>query len=124
MSTIILFWYLMCHEGICERVPFEVSREAAAIIACESGNQRTLGSHDVHAKNKNSSASGLFQFIDSTYEGQTGRTNARGDSPANQYRAFKKLWRDGENWLPWDESRACWSQWLVIDGDGRAVWRQ
>ena len=77
MSTFILFWYLVCHEGVCERTSFEVSREAAAIIACESGNQVDLGSYDVYAKNSRSSASGLFQFIDSTYKDQAGRTNAR-----------------------------------------------
>lgn len=123
MSTIVLFWYLMCHEGVCERTSFEVSREAAAIIACESGNQYDLGSFDLQAKNPNSSASGLFQFIDGTYKGLTGKVKARTDSPENQYKAFKSLWEDGKGWYHWNASKACWSQWMYVNDKGVAVWR-
>ena len=32
MATVILFWYLLCNGGACHVVPFEVTREAAAIV--------------------------------------------------------------------------------------------
>ena len=123
MSTIILFWYLLCHEGECTRQPFEVTREAAAITACESSASKELGSSDMYAKNPNSSASGLFQFIDSTYKWKTGRINARGDTPQNQYAAFLSLWNEGKGWGHWRESQGCWGQWIQINQDGVAEWR-
>jgi hypothetical protein len=123
MNTIILFWYLLCHGGLCEPVPFEVSREAAAIIACESGDTKNIGSYAVSADNPTSTASGLFQFIDGTYEGLTGRTSAKTDKVENQYAAFRKLWNNGYGWTHWTASKSCWSRWLKINKDGMAVWR-
>lgn len=123
MNVVVLFWYLVCHNGMCEDVPFQVTREAAAIIACESGDTQNIGTYKISAKNRNSSASGLFQFIDGTYEGLTGRTSARTDTPENQYAAFLKLWDDGYGWTHWSPSKPCWSQWLKINKNGQAVWR-
>jgi len=37
METIVLFWYLLCAGSDCRVEPFAVSREALAIISCESG---------------------------------------------------------------------------------------
>jgi hypothetical protein len=123
MTTIILFWYLTCQGGICEAAPFEVTPHAAAIIACESGDTINLGTYTLSAKNPNSSASGLFQFINSTYRGLTGREDARYDTAQNQYKAFKKLWNNGAGWKHWRASQSCWSQWMTINDEDVAVWR-
>lgn len=123
MSTVILFWYLVCHGGVCHVEPFEVSREAAAIVACESGDTQTLGSYALSADNPKSTASGLFQFIDGTYKGLTGRTVAKTDTAENQYAAFRKLWNNGKGWTHWKASKACWSQWMYINSEGVAQWR-
>jgi hypothetical protein len=42
MGEIILFWYLLCHGGMCEVVPFAVTREAAAIVAARAGARARL----------------------------------------------------------------------------------
>ena len=67
------------------------------IAYCESGWKET-------AKNPNSSASGLFQFINSTW-----KRYGQGDvfDPYNNINAAIDLYR-AEGTRPWDESRNCW----------------
>jgi hypothetical protein len=122
METIILFWYLACSGGMCEVVPLVIPREAAAIVSCESGDGLNFGTYSLHARSKTQDG-GLFQFNDATYEGLTGRTHADTDTYEHQVDAWRVLWNDGRGWRHWRSSQACWSQWLAIDDEGRAVWR-
>jgi hypothetical protein len=122
MGAVILFYYLLCNGSDCNVVPFAVTREAAAIVACESGDGHNYGTYSRHARSHTKDG-GLFQFNDATYEWLTGRTHADTDTPANQYDTFQRLWNDGRGWKHWKASQPCWSQWMRIDDDGRAVWR-
>lgn len=66
------------------------------LVQCESGDRAM-------AKNKRSSASGTFQFIDSTWEWVTGLS-----APARKYplyiqrQAFDRLWADGAGASHWE----------------------
>ena len=72
-----------------------------AIIACESGG-------DPRAQNPRSSASGLFQFIDSTWRSVGGTGSAKDASVAEQYRRAELLY-DRAGTRPWNASRSCWA---------------
>jgi hypothetical protein len=122
METIVLFWYLTCYGIDCHQQPFTITREAAAIVSCESGDGHNYGTYSLYARSHTSDG-GLFQFNDATYKELRGRTHAELDTPATQYGAFRELWNDGRGWRHWKSSQSCWSQWLVIE-DGKAVWRQ
>jgi hypothetical protein len=122
MDTVILFWYLLCNTGVCHTEPFAVTREAAAIVACESGDGHNYGTYSMHARSRTKDG-GLFQFNDKTYMWLEGRTHADTDEPTTQYAAFRRLWNDGKGWKHWKASQPCWSQWMRIDDDGRAVWQ-
>lgn len=122
MGTVVLFWYLLCDGGACSVVPFAVTREAAAVVSCESGDGLNYGTYSMHARSATQDG-GLFQFNDATYEWLQDRTHADTDTPANQYDAFVRLWRDGRGWKHWKSSQACWSQWMTVNDDGVAVWR-
>jgi hypothetical protein len=122
MSTVILFWYLSCSGGVCHVEPFTVTREAAAIVACESGDGATYGTYSMHARSETADG-GLWQFNDATYEWLAGRTHADTDTIQAQYSAFRTLWAGGRGWRHWISSQACWSQWLVVNEQGVAVWR-
>ena len=122
MDSVILFWYLLCNGGMCHVEPFAVTREAAAIVACESGDGLNYGTFTLHARSATKDG-GLFQFNDSTYKLLEGRTHADTDEPTTQYAAYRRLWNDGKGWRHWRSSKACWGQWLRIDDEGRAVWR-
>lgn len=122
MTTVILFWYLLCNGSECQAVPFSVTREAAAVIACESGDGATYGTYSRHARSATADG-GIFQFNDSTYLWLTGRTHADTDTPAAQYDAFTRLWNNGKGWKHWTASQPCWSQWLRINEEGVAVWQ-
>ena len=76
---------------------------ARAIARCESGlNPR--------AENPRSSASGLFQFIDSTWQSVTGLAPpASAYSVSTQVDAFYELWNGGAGAGNWAPSRHCWS---------------
>jgi hypothetical protein len=52
-----------------------------------------------------------------------GRTHADTDTYENQYAAFQRLWNGGKGWKHWRSSQACWSQWLTVNDEGKAVWR-
>lgn len=122
MSTIVLFWYLQCFGNECHMQPFTVTREAAAIVACESGDGMTYGTYSLSARSATNDG-GLWQFNDGTYVVLTGRDHAEIDTPANQYAAFRQLWNQGKGWQHWKASQKCWSQWLEIDSKGVAVWQ-
>lgn len=74
----------------------------ARIRWCESRN-------DYNAQNKNSSASGAYQFLDGTWRSVTGLSGSAKDySPAVQDEAFRKLYaKSGTS--PWNASKGCWS---------------
>jgi hypothetical protein len=75
---------------------------AAEIAQCESGG-------DPNAQNPHSSASGLYQFIDSTWERASGLpAPASAYSPATQTRVFWKVWDGGAGASNWNPSRHCW----------------
>lgn len=74
-----------------------------AIIQCESGGV-------ANAQNPTSSASGLYQFIDSTwraYRGGSSAARAKDASVAEQHAAAARLFA-AEGYTPWNASRSCW----------------
>ena len=121
MEAIILFYYLLCSGSDCRVVPFAVSREALAIISCESGDGHNYGTYTTQSRSKTHDG-GLFQFNDKTYLWLMGTDHAQRDSYENQYTAFRRLWSDGTGWKHWKSSQACWSQWMVVVDD-KAVWQ-
>lgn len=120
MTSVILFWYLVCNGGTCTPTAFTITHEAAAIVACESGDGEHFGTYSLRARSKTKDG-GLFQFNDKTYKWLTGKTHADVDSPDQQYAAFKQLWNDGRGWKHWTASQKCWSKWIVIT-DNVAEW--
>lgn len=83
---------------------FAAAPDWGPIIACESGG-------NPRAQNASSSASGLFQFIDSTwraYGGTEFAARAKDATIAEQYavahRAFAR-----EGYRPWNASKSCWA---------------
>jgi hypothetical protein len=122
MNTVILFWYLQCFGNECHLQPFTVTREAAAIVACESGDGLNYGTYSLTARSATNDG-GLWQFNDGTYMLLTGRDHAEFDTPANQYATFRQLWANGKGWKHWKASQGCWSQWLEVDNEGVAVWQ-
>jgi predicted outer membrane protein len=79
-----------------------VSSIQARIRWCES--------HDNYkAQNNHSSASGAYQFLDSSWHSVTGLSGSAKDySKATQDAAFVKLYRSAGT-RPWNASRSCWS---------------
>jgi hypothetical protein len=75
----------------------------SAIVSCESGGNST-------AQNPSSSASGLFQFLDSSwaaYGGLKYAPRAKDATPAEQYAVAQNAYaRSGLS--PWAASRHCW----------------
>lgn len=87
------------HEGI-----ESASLMARKVAWCESG-------WDLTAQNPTSSASGLFQFIDGTWESVTDLPAPASDYPYSvQLRAFETLWADGAGAHHWAPSQHCWEQ--------------
>ena len=73
------------------------------IARCESGGSYT-------AQNPTSSASGKYQFIDSTwraYRGSSTAARAKDASPAEQEAAARRLYA-AEGTTPWNASKSCW----------------
>lgn len=74
---------------------------AACIAKYESGG-------NPRAENPNSSASGLFQFIDGTWRAITGRSDRAKDAPVSvQIAAFYKLWDGGRGAHHWVVAPKC-----------------
>ncbi len=79
-----------------------VSGVLARIRECESGG-------NYQAKNPRSSASGAFQFLDSTWRSTTGLAPpASAYPPATQDAAARTLYASSGT-RPWNASKACWS---------------
>ena len=102
-----------------------LSGAAAAVAACESGARQSngtaaLGTHNWNAQNPTSSASGAFQFIDSTWRtvaaqiGASQYPRASSAPPAVQTAAFEHLWAGGAGAHHWNPSRSCWGPMLGI----------
>lgn len=72
------------------------------IIACESGGNPT-------AQNPTSSASGLFQFIDSTWASLGGSTAHAKDAPVAEQYAIANRQYAISGFTAWNASRSCWS---------------
>jgi LysM repeat protein len=73
------------------------------IARCESGGSYT-------AQNPSSSASGKYQFIDSTwraYRGDSSAARAKDASPAEQEAAAQRLYA-AQGTTPWNASKSCW----------------
>jgi len=98
-----------------------MSRTARIIAACESGTRKpdgtaVIGTHDWTARNPHSSASGAFQFINSTWQDVATRLNANTKEaalapPHVQVAAFRDLHRR-KGLTPWNASRSCWQPML------------
>src|ERR1035437_4253343 len=74
---------------------------AACIRHYESGN-------DYSAQNPASSASGAYQFLDSTWQSVTGLSGRAKDYPASvQDSAFQKLWAGGSGRSQWVTGYHC-----------------
>lgn len=73
-----------------------------AIIACESGG-------DARAQNSSSSASGLYQFIDSTWRAYGGSTSSAKDASVSEQRRVAERLFAAEGYSPWNASKSCWS---------------
>lgn len=70
------------------------------IKQCESGG-------NYQAQNRSSTASGAYQFLDSTWNGYGGYQKARLAPPAVQDQKARETYnRSGTR--PWESSRSCW----------------
>ncbi len=80
---------------------------------CESGDRMSNGrarpgSHKYGAQNRVSTASGAYQFLDTTWGAWDGYAKARHAPPRVQDRKAIRHWQlHGTS--PWNESRGCWS---------------
>lgn len=74
------------------------------IAQCESGG-------DARADNPspNSSASGLYQFIDSTWKAYGGSTARAKDASVSEQRRVAERAFAAEGYSPWNASKSCWS---------------
>lgn len=88
-------------NGVSDAAEAPAAGPLDAIAKCESGGSYT-------AQNPRSSASGKYQFLDSTWQAMGGTGKARNASPAEQdMRAQKLLAQQGTS--PWNASSSCWS---------------
>jgi hypothetical protein len=141
MISLLVSFILYCSPASCEQV--DLSREALAIMACESGDTQTLGSYKWNAVNINKDGTrdgGAFQFnnywVWNPNDGWIMRQAFESDwkevvtlypsadkAPAyTQYQLFQTLWEDGYGWRHWASSRPCWSKWMTVQED-RAVFK-
>ena len=118
-----LLVYLACTLGTCHVEALMVTPEAVAVATCESGDTVDLGTYSMTARNHRTGDGGAWQFNDATYVWLNGYDHAELDTPQNQYDTFVYLWDDGAGWRHWAASKPCWTQWLRIGSDDKAVWR-
>jgi len=121
-ATLLLGYYLrVCDYGYCKLL--EVEPEAIAISSCESGDGLHFGTIDWDAVSKTDDT-GAFQFNDATWQLLTDTDGRAKDAPHSlQVLKFYELWNHGLGWKHWKSSQPCWSQWIRIDKNGRAVWK-
>lgn len=72
------------------------------IIACESGGDPT-------AANANSTASGLYQFLDSTWQSLGGSTARAKDASVAEQTAIANKAYAQSGLTPWAASKSCWA---------------
>jgi hypothetical protein len=73
------------------------------VIDCES-------SWNPNAKNPNSTATGLAQFLDGTFDGYCGGNK---DDPKAQIHCLVVAWSGNkQHW--WSESEGCWKEWKKL----------
>jgi hypothetical protein len=141
MISLLVTFILYCTPAGCERV--QMSQEALAVMACESGDTQTLGSYSWDAVNVNNDGTrdgGAFQFNDywvwnpddgwilrqafgSDWRGLVAMYPSADKAPAyTQYQLFQTLWDDGRGWSHWASSRPCWSKWMYVQNN-QATWR-
>ena len=141
MISLLVTFILYCTPAGCERV--QISQEALAVMACESGDTQTLGSYSWDAVNVNNDGTrdgGAFQFNDywvwnpddgwilrqafgSDWRGLVAMYPSADKAPAyTQYQLFQTLWDDGRGWSHWASSRPCWSKWMYVQNN-QATWR-
>lgn len=94
--------------------------DAQAVAACESGHRQpdgtaTPGTHRWDAHNPTSTASGAFQFLDSTWTWTLDTAGipplwdtAADAPPIVQLAAFLHLWDNRAGAPHWHPSRPCW----------------
>ena len=129
------------------QTPLNMTNEMKAIAACESGNQINIDSLDWGAVNNNKNGTvdtGAFQF-NSYWVWNSSNTwmmkhvikdlgmdtrsffkdypTARHAPPSIQIATFEYLWNNGKGWKNWEASKPCWTQWLIINEQGQAVWK-
>lgn len=71
------------------------------IISCESGGRAS-------ATNGSSTASGLFQFLDSTWQSVGGSGRAKDAPVSEQYARAERLYAQ-QGTSPWNASKSCWA---------------
>lgn len=119
---ITLYLALVCTSDGCKQPTLTITREAMAVATCESGDAVNYGTYSFTARSKTKDG-GAWQFNDKTYKWLNGYTNAENDTPQNQYSTFVRLWDNGNGWRHWNSSKPCWSEWIRINKNDRAVWR-
>jgi len=101
--------HMLTHPLPIELVPPILRR----IRDCESGDRLASGravpgSHRYGAQNRVSTASGAYQFLDTTWGGHLGYAKARHAPPRVQDQRAIRHWSTYGT-APWNESRGCWS---------------
>jgi len=88
--------------GLAVAPPAHAAPDWDAVIACESGG-------NPNAQNRSSTASGLYQFLDSTWRGLGGTGRAKDASVAEQTRIANKQYALS-GFTAWNASRSCWAR--------------
>lgn len=94
-EVIELIRYYAAQSGILPEVPLKIA-------SCESG-------YNQFSKNKNSTASGVYQYLSSTWKGtEAGKQGISVfDADANVHMAIKSIASGGIN--NWSASKSCWN---------------
>ena len=101
-------WY-KCVEGRWQDKRLVVPRILRLIAGCESGQGNPYSTPNPRATNGKSTASGTYQFLDSTWNHRFGVSRAMYATPRQQdLAAIAEYRRHG--WWPWLASRPCWGR--------------